>query len=827
MSKSGRTIRALIGCGVCAMVLRSARSLGGETTEPSLYPDGGMIRSDGDFYALLLDLPAIPDPPPLFYPHEGAIRSSAGTFRASFRRQPEGQPFQEQPLVEQPAEPVTQASTPAAAAVAGLDVLSDLAQSYSTIASYESEAGKTSVVEATGPGNQPTSDIGELLSRSETVQSVQTQRRSPVSFDPRIRGFRDGQVFTQGLGANWLPVRQDLDTVLSKLDPGVVQQVVVIPGPYGLRYGAGFSFIDVIKRPTPRYCCGGESHARLGVDYLENGDQWYGRASVFGGGSNYGYRFSYGHRIGSDYDSGNNTQIPSSYKNRNVLGEMSFDITPYQHIEFDYLRLDQTDVEYPLQVYDTRFLVTDGYSVRLVDEDPAGPWDRLEVSGWHNRTRFEGDTSSSAKQTTVTSRIENALAGIGLPGTNFESATDGDVQSTGGRGSVGFGEVGGWHLRAGGDFRYANQQIQEQSTTTSLDPTIAATLAILGLDRFNENMPRARMTDAGAYSELSIPVTEKWIATLGARVDWVQTNANASEVRTVTLFNQTFSNLPVDELVQNDVLYAFYLTNEIELGGGLTTRLGFGHAQRAPTLTERYADGLFLGIIQSGFTRTIGDPNLDKERNWQIDAGLRLNRDYVRANINGFHAWIIDYATLRDNVVLDPVGARSLKYVNTPLATLAGGSMQGEIDLLPRLTAFGSLAYVDGRDRTINQPLFQISPLGGRAGLRLHDGDGGGHWGLSLAARIVDEQNRLGTIRQGSQGGVTILEQRTPGFTVWDLNGYLNVNKNFRINAGILNVFDKNYLEHLSLRFPASGAVPAVANLSPGFTPFVRIERIF
>ncbi len=795
-----------------------------------LYPPDGAFYADGDYYRLLWSLPssAESEQPAVLYPRHGAIQASSdGMVRTALKRQPEGQPFQEQPLVEQPVEAAPPSSADVAAVDLGLELLNDLEQSYARIASYEEQMGKTSVAEAAAPTETPVTDIGQMLDRAATVQSVQSQRRSPVSFDPRIRGFRDGQVFTQGLGAYWLPVRQDLDTVLSKLDPGIVQEVVVIPGPYGLRYGPGFSFIDVIKSPTPRYAHGPETHARTSLDFLDNGDRWYARAGIYGGGDNYGYRFSYGHRIGSDYDSGDNILIPASYKNRNVLGELSYDITPYQRLDFNYLRLDQTDVEYPLQVYDTRYLVTDGFSAALVDEDPAGPWERLLVAGWYNRTRFAGDTSNSAKQETVTRRVENALAAINIFDTNFESQTNGDVLSTGARSTVSFGDVDEWHLRLGADFRYLEQQIVEQSTITSTDMVSSATLAAIGLDAFEENMPRAHAADSGAFAELSFPVTERWTASLGGRVDWVHTNANAAEVRTVTLFSQTFSNLPTDQLKQNDVLYAFYFSNEFDHGNGVTTSVGFGHAQRIPTLLERYSDGLFLGIIQSGFTRTIGDPNLDKERNWQIDAGLHVRGEVARFSLVGFHAWVIDYVTLRDNVVLDPRGARSLRYVNTPLATLAGGSAQGEIDLAPRLTGFASVAYVDGRDRSIGQPLYQIAPLGGRAGLRLHDAEGGRRWGMSLAARVVDNQDRLGTIRQGNLGAVTVLELPTPGFTVWDLDGYLNVSENFRLGAGILNLFDKQYLEHLSLRLPASGGLPALANFSPGFTTYVRLERIF
>src|SRR5690606_22962140 len=132
------------------------------------------------------------------------------------------------------------------------------------------------------------------------------------------RGYKFGQIYTKATGAYYFPVREDLDTMLSKIDPGMIREVIVIPGPYGLRYGPGFSFIDIITLDTPRYEDGPESHGRLNGNIRTNGGQLYGRATAYGGSDNYGYRISYGHRKGSDYDAGSGLAIPSSYNNRDV-----------------------------------------------------------------------------------------------------------------------------------------------------------------------------------------------------------------------------------------------------------------------------------------------------------------------------------------------------------------------------------------------------------------------------------------------------------------------------------------------------------------------------
>ena len=183
-------------------------------------------------------------------------------------------------------------------------------------------------------------DAGGLLQQSNSVQTVHVQRRSPVAMDPHLRGFHVGQIYSQGDGIWWFPVRTDLDTMLSHIDPTSIQNMVVIPGPYGLRYGPGLSFIDVVTASTPRYCNGYESHHRAGVTYHANGAQIYGRETFSGGSSDWGFIFSYGNRNGSDYEAGNRQRIPSTYKNQNFLGQVGIDISPDSSLEFRYQRLD-------------------------------------------------------------------------------------------------------------------------------------------------------------------------------------------------------------------------------------------------------------------------------------------------------------------------------------------------------------------------------------------------------------------------------------------------------------------------------------------------------
>jgi iron complex outermembrane recepter protein len=153
---------------------------------------------------------------------------------------------------------------------------------------------------------------------------------------------------------------------------------------------------------------------------------------------------------------------------------------------------------------------------------------------------------------------------------------------------------------------------------------------------------------------------------------------------------------------------------------------------------------------------------------------------------------------------------RFYTYQNTNRASLAGGELYTEIDLNDYLTPFGTMSYVEGMDNTRDrrgnlavttpgvgqlgsnkEPLPGIPPLEARLGIRVHEPVKNPRLAVEFTARIVDAQNRFAE---------SLLEQGTPGFTVYDVRGYWKATKNLLLTAGVENFGDKNYQEHLDLR---------------------------
>jgi iron complex outermembrane recepter protein len=681
-------------------------------------------------------------------------------------------------------------------------------------------AGATGA-EATG---RASGDVGDLLSRSQSGTGVEVQRRNPIITDPRVRGYHQGELLTQVDGAFVIPSRLDLDTIVSKIDPSALRNVLVIKGPYSARYGPGLAFIDAETLGSPRYENGFEAHGSTSLQYKTNGVQTRGRQTFFGGSSDWGYRIGYDIFSGSDYRSGNDTQMPSSFNSQNIDFAMGFDFTCNSHLEIHILRQDLHDVEFPGQVFDINKQITDGYTVRYT-LDHQEYFDKMVFDAWYNYTRFDGDTTHPSKL--------RQIPQLASPQINLQGFTDADTIAPGFRHVFTWGQEKEAQFSVGVDMRYISQKLNEFDTRA-----LAAGFS-------NNPIPRSHSSNPGLLADAVLPVNDRLTVRAGARFDIYSTDVD--KVPTAVFPpNPNLAGTPAMPVSPEQILASLYQTNkfdneyyllmgfvtgEYKLTDHVTPFANFGIGNRPPTLTELYAAGPFLAVVQNGLNSVFGNPRLSPEDAWQIEVGSRFDYERFRGNFSLYYSWIHNYITFQTE---QAVPVQVLRFVNTEQATLSGAELTGEYDATPWLTPFGTMNFVEGRDKTrdgrgqfvqpqqftytdpatgkpfvlfsptarnsLEEPLPGIPPMEFRLGLRFHEAvntrDQAPRWGIETTARIVMAQGRIAQSLQ---------EQKTGGFTVFDLRTFWQANKNLLLTAGVENLLDRNYREHLDLR---TGTIP-------------------
>lgn len=645
------------------------------------------------------------------------------------------------------------------------------------------------------------SDAGDLLSRSQAATGVEVQRRNPIINDPRVRGYKVGDLLTQVDGAFVLPARQDLDTIVSKIEANQIRNAVVVKGPYSVRYGPGLAFIDIETHGTERYRNGFEWHGLSTLTFKTNGEQWRGRQAFWGGSDDWGYRIGYDLMAGQDYRAGNGIDMPSSYNAQNIDFAFGYDFSTDNHLEIKIIRQDLHDVELPGQIFDISRGITDLYTARHVLENQEY-FDRLSSEVWYSYTRFNGNNFSPGKR--------QQIPLLNDPAIGFEGITDGDVILPGFREMITWGTQGNAQLTLGVDMRYVRQKLNEYDTSVS-------NLLAVGRATVNNPIPRSHWSNPGLFLDDVLPVTDNLTLKSGARVDFISADIN-NVPPPETLLQALPLTLGTTDFQNNYNTWAAYITGEYKVTPEWTTFGNMGIAQRPPTLTELYAGLPFLAVVQNGLNYVTGNPGLSPEQAWQIDIGARAQYERMRAGATLFYAWIHNYVTYQLEQPTTGGAINGLKFVNTPQATLSGFELYGDYDLYDWLTPFATMSFVEGRDETrdrrgslvlppptpavaqaslsTQEPLPSIPPLDTRLGLRFHEVGRNPRYGVELTSRIVAAQNRIAQSLQ---------EVATPGFTVWDLRSYWQANKNLLLTAGVENMFDKTYREHLDLR---TGATP-------------------
>ncbi len=662
-----------------------------------------------------------------------------------------------------------------------------------------------------------TSDAGSLLGQSARGQGVTTQKRNPIITDPRIRGSRVGQLSASG--SYWVPTRIDLDTPLSKLDSRLISEINVIRGPYGVEYGPGFDFIDFTLAASPRSQDGPDVGGSTGLEYQENGQQWYGRQTLTYAEENWGARVGYGERRGSDYQSGSGLGIPSSYHSRDIDVALGFDLSEGQSLELIYLLQDQSRVELPGQAFDIDSHVTNAFEATW-SHNRLDFADRVEVETWINDAHLTGDAQNPVKRQSFPILNNRSYVGV----------TDVNSLSTGARAAAMWQLSPQTELSAGTDVRVLRQELDEISSLVNLIPIT---------DR-NSPIPDSVSVNPGLFLKLTDQTWDRLTLESGARADVLTAEVVESATQLQNLSTGLFplsltQILGTQQLDQTFGLGAAYVSAAYQVDDSWTLKAAAGHGQRAPSLTELYVAESFMFLLQNGLNTVTGDPRLRPERRWQLDLGAEYAGERLRARVNGFHAWVEDRITFEAMSTtrgppLGQVEQVNLRYVNTDLATLLGFEADADYQLAPWLSVFGIANFVRGTDQTRNghfatvqadgsvaggiastrdpteprgffgspttsltgqEPLPGIPPLEFRTGVRLNGTIDTVRWNAEISARIIDEQNRVAQ---------SLHETTTPGFTTWNLRTYWQLTDRFSLVAGVENLTDKNYREHFDFR---------------------------
>lgn len=636
----------------------------------------------------------------------------------------------------------------------------------------------------------PASDGADFL---KSIPGFSTIRKGGSNGDPMLRGMvgsRLNILIDGGQIGGGCPGRMDPPTAY--ISPELYDRVTVVKGPETVLYGPGNSAgVVLFDRDFSRY-----SEPGYSVDASALGGAW-GRndlnADVRAGSPDGYLGVSANHTHSQDYKDGDGNRVHSSYDRWNA--DVTAGWTPS-----DDTRVELTagtgngQAAYASSAMDGVRFLRESVGLKVVQQHLTRHWDKLEVQLYSNYTDHVMD-NYTLRQPNPSSMMPMAMA------------TDVDRHTSGGR------IVGSWRwdevlqLDAGVD----------GSTNVHDSRSGGPPGSMLG---DYHDMPRirdARMQDIGAFSEMRWTFAPKQRLIAGARVDRADlrgyglvvaspaSSMGSSSMNGMSGMSGMSPAIASVTANRSSTLPAAFVRYERDLADmPATFYAGLGHVERFPDYWELFGQHVDSSLLDF--------KGLAPEKTTQLDVGLQYHDSRIKAWVSGYVGVVNDFILIR--YPSTPMGSGSAANVQ---AHIAGGEAGLTYAFTKHWKGDATLAYAWGRNQTEGRPLPQMPPLDLRLGLTYQSEQ----WSIGGLWRLDTAQHRI-AIGEGNIVGQDI--GSSGGFGVFSINAGHRLGNNLTLTAGIDNLFNKTYAEHINAVPPGlAGYVVTTRVNEPGRTLWMKI----
>ncbi len=632
-------------------------------------------------------------------------------------------------------------------------------------------------VTALRPGTQPTGDLqseqireaevadpGELL---RGLPGVGSTRRGPIGLDPNVRGLSETEVGVYIDGLRTFPAGPGrMDSPLSHVDPSTIESIDVVKGPYALTWGPGnMSSVRVTQRgeDPPRTPLTGT--VRTGYD--ANLGAVETTAFAMGRQGRWFYSANGAWRQGNDYETGGGETVPGDFESADGRGRIGVELSDHSTLSVNGSYQRQDNLDYPGRLLHAEYFETGmGQFTYTYDRGERGTVRSVDVR--------VGAQQTLHKMTNRTKPSYDRGMRVRVPT---------EVQNFNGRVAVDLLPLPDWQFTLGAD-----------AVHTFRDATRYRTMVDMDMVNREKAWPGATITQGGVFAKAQRTVGD--LALTGTtRLDLARADVNDP----TDAFRQLVG--PETELKQNNVMWNGSATASLPLTERWTLSMGAGSVARPADATERYAERFPSSKSQMS-AEFLGTPTLAPERSTQADLWLDGRGEGWSLRLSGFARQIDDYITFRKTDDIDPVLPMSpavFRYVNGE-ATFVGSEVRTTVSPAAPLTLRASGSVLWGRDETLDEPAFGVAPPSATLGARWSPTVALGRVSevyVDGAVNLTTEQDRVAAFRS---------ESPTDGYATVDLRVGAQILRRVNLKAGVQNLFDVTYANHLNAKNPFSGA---------------------
>ena len=332
----------------------------------------------------------------------------------------------------------------------------------------------------------------------------------------------------------------------------------------------------------------------------------------------------------------------------------------------------------------------------------------------------------------------------------------------------------------------------------------------------------------GAFVERSISLGEHMGLESGIRVNRVTmdsdpVSANLNPMNMMMGMPCMMNNMAgmlsnmnnASDLSQTDNNVDWFARLSIHTDSGTTWYVGAARKSRSPSYQERY---LWIPLEATGGLADgktyVGNPELDPEVSHEVELGFDYDGGDLSFYPRIFYKEVSDFiqGTPATNMVVRNfaqmmanmgMGRPDPLMFDNVDANFYGFDMEAQYTLSSSMTLRAVASMVRGERDDINDDLYRIAPDNMVVGLDYRNSN----WMTSFEMVAYADQDRV---------SATNLEQKTDGYTIFNLTGRVNVSADVDVSLGIENLFDEEYEDHLAAYNRAFNPDIAMRGRMPG-----------
>ncbi|HET9694898.1 MAG TPA: TonB-dependent hemoglobin/transferrin/lactoferrin family receptor [Steroidobacteraceae bacterium] len=339
------------------------------------------------------------------------------------------------------------------------------------------------------------------------------------------------------------------------------------------------------------------------------------------------------------------------------------------------------------------------------------------------------------------------------------------------------------------------------------------TTSILGEDFPLRDMPLTDVTEVGVFVQDEIrPADARWTLVPALRIDSYDLSPDADRIYRED--NPSSPAVSVEETSLAPKLGATW-----RLSDALTAFFQYAHGFRSPP-PEDVNIGLEIPLFR---VRAVPNPDLEPETSDGYELGLRVTSPALSLTASVFQTEYDDFIESKVNIGADASGVTLFQSQNVAEARIYGAELSSLADFgawSPSLEGWsGRLAasWTRGEDVVRDEPLNSIDPPRVVVGLR-YDAPSQ-RWGGELVVTAVEAQREVDTSLADLY--------RTDGYATLDLLADWRFSERLRLNVGLFNLTDAEYIEWADVRGRTKDDVLVPYYTQPGFNASATLRYAF